>query len=297
MANTLVSAIITSCNYDLVIGSTDTSRNNELIEYMNRFNLYVLSPLLIQFNSDYGWTEWNTDETVANIRKITLPSRFQKFEFLYLIETEHSGTAASGSSTSVVLDDDASDTDDIYNSYYLRTTGGTGDGQEFVITDYDGDTLTATVSPTITTEFSDDTTFVIYKSPTEDNKLKQLFQEELIGDYSGCIGRPQAYAITAPSSEVSYALLGVTPDDVYVLKGWHYAYPSKLTATTDHLPYAPIFDEYLRQYVVFMAENRDEYDTKVEMQIMDMLQDKITDIIVGRGGRHEKSVPLKGANE
>ena len=296
MANTLVSAIITSVDYDLVIPSTNTDRDDELIDYMNRFNLHILSPLLIQHNSDYGWTEWNTTETVANVRKVTLPARFQSFEVLYLIETEHSGTAASGSSTSVVLDSSASDSDDAYNSYYLRTTGGTGDGQEFVITDYDGDTVTATVSPTITTGFSTDTTFVIYKPPTDTNKLDQLSQEKLLDEYS-TTGVPEAYAMTAVSSETSYIYLGDIPKDVYVLQGWYYSYPSKLSATTDNLPYAPIFDDLLRMYVTFMGMNRDEYNTQVEIQMIQKLQDSVMDIIMSRGGVDEGSVDLIGTSD
>ena len=230
------------------------------------------------------------------MRKVTLPSGFKAFESLYLMETEHSGTAVSGSSTSIVLDSDASDSDDAYNSYILRTTGGTGDGQQFTITDYDGDTVTATVSSTIATGFSTDTTFVIYKEPVEDNKLIQISHDDLLGNY-GSTGIPEAYAITAPSSETSYMLLGSIPNDIFVLHGWYYAIPTKVTATTSTLPFQPIFDELTRQFVTFSLMNRDEYDTKVELAFLNTMEERILDIIMSNREQDNKSIGYKGVND
>ena len=63
--------------------------------------------------------------------------------------TAHSGTAqAGGTTTTIVLAAGASATNDIYNSYTVRITGGTGSGQVGTITDYVGSTRTATITAT-----------------------------------------------------------------------------------------------------------------------------------------------------
>jgi hypothetical protein len=91
--------------------------------------------------------------------------------------------------------------------------------------------------------------------------------------------------------------LGVIPNDVYVLHGWYYAYPTKLTATTHYMPYDPVFDEFARQYATFMALNRDEYNTEVEKSVIQMLQDNLLDIILGHGDVDGGSIPFAGAGD
>lgn len=59
---------------------------------------------------------------------------------------EHSGTAAAGGASTITLDAGASGSDDAYNTMVVRLTGGTGSGQERVISDYVGATKVATVS-------------------------------------------------------------------------------------------------------------------------------------------------------
>ena len=62
------------------------------------------------------------------------------------------GTAQTGStSTTIKLATGASSTDDAYNGMYVTLTGGTGDGQERLITDYEGSTRIATVDAAWTT--------------------------------------------------------------------------------------------------------------------------------------------------
>jgi hypothetical protein len=55
------------------------------------------------------------------------------------------GTAQAGAATTLTLRAGASGTDDFYNGRLLRLTGGTGAGQERIITDYVGSTKVATV--------------------------------------------------------------------------------------------------------------------------------------------------------
>jgi hypothetical protein len=92
-------------------------------------------------------------------------------------------------------------------------------------------------------------------------------------------------------------ILGDIPNDVFALHGWYYATPSKVDETTDYLPYQPIFDDFVRQYVTFRAFNRDEYNTQVELSLMEQIKDDIITIILGRGYTEQGSIPLKGAND
>ena len=290
MANTAVSVLLTSVKYD--IKESGTGRNAELMDYMNQFNRGILFPLLIRYKGDYGTTEWNTDETVANYRKVGVPTGCKAFHSLYCVEAERDDTATSGSATSIVLDDDASDSDDAYNSYYIRINSGTGDGQQKIITDYDGDTVTVTTNSALTTALGSATDgYIIFKSPTEGDRLEQLNMDVLRESYS-TTGKPTHYAF-----EGDYIILGNIPDDVYVLQGWYYGIPDKVDATDDTLPYEPIFDELVRAFVVFKAMNRDEYNTQIELTFMERLEDKIVDIILSRGNLGSGSPPLKGIND
>ena len=290
MANTAVSVLLTSIKYDIKESTTD--RDAELMDYMNQFNRGLLFPLLLRYKGDYGTTEWNTDETVANYRKIAVPTGCKAFHSLYCIDAVRDNTAASGSSTSIVLDSSASDSDDAYNSYYIRINSGTGDGQQKVIIDYDGDTVTATVNSALTTALGSATDgYIIFKSPTEGDRLEQLNMDVLRESYS-TTGRSTHYAF-----EGDYIILGNIPDDVYVIQGWYYKIPDKVDATDDTFPYEPIFDELLRTFVVFKALNRDEYNAQVEMSFMQNMEDKTIDIIMSRGNLGSGSLPLKGIND
>ncbi len=62
-------------------------------------------------------------------------------------EKEMSGLAQGGASDSITLDEDASSTDDFYKGALIRIIDGIGGGQSATITDYDGTSKKATVSP------------------------------------------------------------------------------------------------------------------------------------------------------
>ena len=62
------------------------------------------------------------------------------------------GTAQSATSTTLTLAAAASATDDAYNGYHLRITGGTGSGQDHqLVSDYNGTTKVASLYSTWTT--------------------------------------------------------------------------------------------------------------------------------------------------
>ena len=77
-----------------------------------------------------------------------------------LADVFNTGTAQAGASTTITLASGASSVDDYYNGYIVTTTGGTGLGQERLITDYVGSTRVATV-PSWEVNPSSDTTYKV----------------------------------------------------------------------------------------------------------------------------------------
>lgn len=63
------------------------------------------------------------------------------------LATAHTGTATAGTATTATLAASASAVTDAYRGMLIRLTGGTGSGQQRVITAYNGTTKVATVSP------------------------------------------------------------------------------------------------------------------------------------------------------
>lgn len=276
MANTAVSSILTSIKDDLKLSGT--GRDNELIRYINRACKMIVAPMLIRHRSDMGWTEWVATETTANIRRYALPSGFVSFYELYLLDVEHSGTLAAGGTTSVTLDADAATSDDTYNGYLLRTTGGTAADQQTVITDYNGTTLVASLSPTITLTDAT-TTFAIFTHPRSEDRLVRRDLDWVNRNVGTTIGEPTCYALDG-----DYIVLGpAIPDDTYILWGYYYSMPTSLTATTDLLPYSPIFDEIVRDYATERAMNRDEYNVDRERMFLEEMNGAVAEILVRRG--------------
>lgn len=62
------------------------------------------------------------------------------------------GNATNGGTSTIVLANTFSESDDFYNGMYIKITSGTGVGQRRLISDYDNATLTATVSEEWITE-------------------------------------------------------------------------------------------------------------------------------------------------
>ena len=71
------------------------------------------------------------------------------------------GTAQAGASSGITLDSSAVATDDIYNGSTIRITGGTGSGQNRIISDYVGSSKVATVSEAWTTQPDNTSTFSV----------------------------------------------------------------------------------------------------------------------------------------
>lgn len=92
------------------------------------------------------------------------------------LESGVSGTVVSATSDTVTIQAEAADSDDAYSSLNFVITSGTGAGaQEYFISDYDGETKTATVSPPFTTQPDNTSEYVIGSgSPTSGVPSRQI---------------------------------------------------------------------------------------------------------------------------
>jgi hypothetical protein len=276
---TTVSSIITSVGYDLKLTSTEaTARTNELISYMNRCISGFIIPLLARFKSDLGMKEWTTTESTAYLPKYTLPTDFYSFYALYAKIYEHAGTLVSAaSSSSMVLDTDASTTDDAYNGMILRLTSGTYADEQRYITDYTGSTYTATTVAFTSTPSTN--TFVIVEPFTADDELQQVEMDEFNSDYTKTAESPEVYSILTNTS----LMIGPCPDTATVVfHGLYFYKPTALSATTDTLPFHGAFDETIRVYTTQMALLRDEYNVSVEESIRNRIDQDLISIIKER---------------
>ena len=95
--------------------------------------------------------EYNGTSKVATVDQVwvTTPDNTSEYEILadHQSDISHHGLAQAGAATTITLSSTASATDDVYvgSTIYLSTS--TGSGQARLITDYDGTTKVATVSP------------------------------------------------------------------------------------------------------------------------------------------------------
>ena len=82
-------------------------------------------------------------------------------------------TAQAGASGSITLDVSASAVNDFYNGFMVMLVGSTGAGQSpRLITDYDGTTKVATISPNWITNPDGTTTFVLFPSAQVEANIK-----------------------------------------------------------------------------------------------------------------------------
>jgi len=256
------------------IKESGTSRDDELIRYMNRCIRSAILPTLIRSRATIGLTEWNTEEVTENVRSVSLPSSFAAMHSLYCIDTYHSGTAQAGASTTITLASTASSSDDTYNAMNIRITGGTGDGQQKVITDYDGTTKVATVASSWSTNPDSTSTYVIFEEPDKGDLLVQR-DVDYVRTHYNTVSSIEVYAIDGTN-----LLLGGIPDSTSrVLQGWYWARPTALSATSDTVPYNEYFDEVIKEYVTGRALNRDEYTVQFEAGLLNAAVSGVTSIL------------------
>jgi len=123
-------------------------------------NLWTLSALTFTNAPKHAFTLTLTEPAGsitpnASIESITLTASSSIFH------DGRSDTAQAGGSDTITLDSGALANDDIYNGSTIRITGGTGNGQKRVISDYVGSSKVATVSVAWTTQPDATSTFTV----------------------------------------------------------------------------------------------------------------------------------------
>lgn len=282
---TTVATLLTDIAYDLKLSTADqTTRQAELISYMNRVIRNGLSPELLRFESDYGMKAWTSKVTSTNVRTYAIPSDLMSFHVLYCIQADLTGYLVTGGTATLVLATSASTTNDEYNGKLIRIASGTGADQQSAVYDYVGSTYMVYLSPALSTCALGDG-YLIFPYPDYSNELTQVSVDEL-ADYGSPTTTPEVYAL----ERNTYVTLGGIPnsDDV-VLFGYYYYKPAALTATTDNLPYDSIFDEPIRAGVVRLALNRDEYNVSVEHAILQELKSEVAYVLRSRNRRRAQS--------
>ena len=171
-----IQELLISLRHDQKMLSTDTSRDAEFVDYVNRLLRGGVRPILVAYKSDLGLREWTTTSTADRQRSYNLPSDFHVMRELYYVKPKLTGTVASadGDLLNFVLDSSASTSDDAYNGYLIRFTPGTGAYQQRMISDYTGATLKVTVDEALSLDPSTDTTYAIFQVFDDTDELQQL---------------------------------------------------------------------------------------------------------------------------
>jgi len=285
-----VSTLLDYIKDDIKESSTD--RDAELMRYMNRVINKGIVPTLIRFRSTIGLTEWYTDEVTENVRTVALPASFLAMHTLYCVDSYHDGTSSAGTNTTITLESGASTSNDTYNSMNVRIYGGTGDGQQKVITDYVGSTLVATVNSAWSTNPDATSTYIVFEQPTEGDELTQREIDFIRSEYNDT-GAIEAYAI-----EGTNMILGNIPDSTTrVLQGWYWATPTLLSATGNTVPFNGFFDWVIVEYVSMRALNRDEYNVQMEMGLIAEAVAGVTSIIRLRKSKTDRQPKISGSED
>lgn len=130
-----------------------------------------------------------------------------------------SGTATAGAAGTITLQAGSSEHEDYYNGAIIYIHTGTGNGQVRTITDYNGTTLVASVTPDFTTNPSSDSEYYIYLTDTfpntaiQDETLANVESIELTGSSLNQIAESNTLT-TGTQSSGTYANTA-TEDGVY----------------------------------------------------------------------------------
>jgi hypothetical protein len=161
---------------------------------------------IVRGASDSLWTagaiafesipKYNFTSSLYNPPGTLTPSAVSGKVTLTASEADVSDTAQAGStSTTIVLAAASSATNDIYNGRYIRITGGTGNGQLRVISDYVGATKVATVNSAWTTTPDATSTYTI-----------SIFSTSSVGQYINVSPQGRAKIVRYTSGTVVDAI-------------------------------------------------------------------------------------------
>lgn len=116
------------------------------------------------------------DETDGTLTFLEAPASGETVTMTYIrrLGRVKTGTAQTGSSSTITLSTSSSSQNDVYNGMKIRITAGTGSGQVRTISDYVGSTKVATVSENWTTAPDSTSTFTIGDVLEVDNDVPSI---------------------------------------------------------------------------------------------------------------------------
>jgi hypothetical protein len=274
----LVSTILTQVGYRLGIGITiDTTSkpvtSTECIRWINETNLW-LTGMCAENNSDLGRTIGTITTIYADISAATQAANCQ------ITATGH-GLISSGT-CEVVIKDVAGMTelnDHEYTATYVSANALTLGVASTAYTAY-------TSGGYITKRKYPDLASYIYAPAQQGWIVKDhsrepinLVTEAQIIDYDPVeVTEPSEFYVDG-SNNVCFPSY---PDDAYTVKIPYWQIPTALTATTDTMPFLGLFDNVVVEAVTWRAQNRDEYDTSMELKWMSFLNEQARRVIAMR---------------
>lgn len=95
-------------------------------------------------------------------------------------------------------------------------------------------------------------------------------------------GEPEKFYIDGSNN----VILLPAPDAAYSIRIPYWYKQTTLSATTNTMPYAGLFDNLLIEAVAIRAQNRDEYDLSVEFKLYSFIQDQAQRLIIMRQGKN-----------
>lgn len=214
----------------------------------------------------------------------------------------YSGTASDGADASITLPAGSSAIDDAYNGWIVEITGGTGESQSRMVTDYDGTTLIATVHADWDTNPDATSTFSLYKNfmkylPSSNSEATKhialspvseictvLKVRDLEEEYE-LVPKERTYfftsGLTIPGTPTAYWEYGnslyfdVPVDEVRGYELLYARYPSSLTLATDEPEIPAPLHEAILMWCVWQGHKRNQDTTMayaVKRDLIDFME-------------------------
>lgn len=272
-----VATILTAVGYRLGGGITISSSSDPsqamCIQWINE-TVQWLTSLCAENNSDLGRTIGTITTVYADISAATKASPCQ------VTATGH-GLISSG--TCEVVIKDASGMTELNDTEYTAT-----------YVDADNVTLgidssaytTYTSGGAITKRKYSDLASYIYVPAQEGWIVKDRYRSAITMTDESCLMDYDPVETSEPSEFYvdgsNNVCFPAYPDDVYTIKIPYWQIPTALTSTSDTMPFLGLFDNVFIEAVTWRAQNRDEYDTSMELKWQSFLLERAMRVIAMR---------------
>lgn len=273
----LVSALITQIGYRLNIGSaistTTDPTSTACIAWINETNLW-LTGVLAEYNSDLGRTIGTITTLHADITAATQAADCE-------VTAASHGLMSSG--TAEVLVTDVVGMTELNNNEYTATYKS-------------ANAVTLGVASTAYTAYSSGGHITKRKYSTLATSMYTPAQEGWVVDTNSrnpiklrseeCLTEYDPVEETEPCEFYVDGENNICfpsyPDDVYTIKIPYWRIPTVLTATGDTVPFLGLLDNVIVEAVTWRCQNRDEYDTSVELKWQSFLLERVKRVIALR---------------